>query len=483
MENNCNSVALHEKARTFLFPLLKKLHDKLDDLTENNIVWCYEGHEFHSMTSNNDSVTKIIIELVWDRGEIVSGSVFDFHKDIYSFEGTFHDNGAFKNGTETFYRVESSFSYTGNFNKSNKYHGTGKSTLKKKNNMIITYEGSYKDGFKHGHGIMTKSNGESYEGQYKYGLFNGYGKKKNYSELYEGNFKDGRKHGKGILRKNGDFHFTGTFVDGKKQGHGVLLKTNGEKYIGHFKDDKYHGHGFFQFRTGSSYDGNFVEGIIKGKGTMFRMNNRLWKKGEFENNQLHGKGIVYKSNGTIETEGKFVHGNFFDEPALMIQKFLDTRDALVLKKITAKEIQRYIEKKYEKFFPDTKKKQYLINQLIELSKPSNTDTSVEEENYDEFGNEIRTQCLGNDGNIYDIESMFYLFQQNEQGEYVNIPYHYVNNVRTPNFPRMGNGKLLDGYEIRFVNITPPILSRCCSLSNMELLSDENLFDDEEMTEL
>ena len=52
-------------------------------------------------------------------------------------------------------------------------------------------------------------------------------------------------------------------------------------------------------------------------------------------------------------------------------------------------------------------------------------------------------------NTYDIESMFYLFQQNEEGDYVNIPYHYVgiDGERRPNFPVMENGKRLDGYRI------------------------------------
>ena len=263
------------------------------------------------------------------------------------------------------------------------------------------------------------------------------------------------------------------------------MLPDGEKYIGNFKNGKRHGKGFLEFASRVSYKGSFENDHIHGQGIMFGKNNNIWKKGHFKGNDLHGKGIVFANDGTIEQEGKFVHGKFFDETALMVQKYLDTRDSSVLNKITAKEIQKYIETKFETTYPVSKSKQYLLKQLIELSKPSEEEPPVEE-NYDEFGNEIKTKCLGNDGNIYDIDSMFYLFQQNERGEYTNIPYGYVENTRMPNFPRMGNGKLLDGYRILFDNedLVPPTLTRNNpENSNINLISDDDSFFDEEMTEL
>lgn len=49
--------------------------------------------------------------------------------------------------------------------------------------------------------------------------------------------------------------------------------------------------------------------------------------------------------------------------------------------------------------------------------------------------------------FYDIQSTSYLLQQDEQGQYVNIRYVDVDGERRPNFPIMGNGKRLDGYQI------------------------------------
>ena len=51
-------------------------------------------------------------------------------------------------------------------------------------------------------------------------------------------------------------------------------------------------------------------------------------------------------------------------------------------------------------FLDIKSKANLLEQLVALSQPSKN--SITDVKYDEFGNEILTKCLGNDGNTYDI---------------------------------------------------------------------------------
>lgn len=170
----------------------------------------------------------------------------------------------------------------------------------------------------------------------------------------------------------------------------------------------------------------------------------------FKGIELHGKGIVYAEDGTIQQQGKFIRGQYFDEIALMAQKFLETRDSSVLDDISTIEIQKYIETRFEITFSDPKPKVELLKQFIQLSKSfekSTPEDNHSEIKYDEFGNEIITKCLGNDGNLYDMQSMLYLFQKNEEGDYANIRYHYIDGERKPNFPVMGNGKRLDGYRI------------------------------------
>ena len=94
-------------------------------------------------------------------------------------------------------------------------------------------------------------------------------------------------------------------------------------------------------------------------------------------------------------------------------------------------------------------KKELSEKLKELYSQEKKISKIDETAEDLFGNQIQTPCLGNDGGIYDISSMEYLFKKNEQGEYINIPYSYDENTnRIPNFPRMNNGIPLSSYVIQ-----------------------------------
>ena len=54
------------------------------------------------------------------------------------------------------------------------------------------YEGNYKNGAKNGYGKMTWSDGEAYEGNWENGAPNGYGKYTwSNGEVYEGNWENG----------------------------------------------------------------------------------------------------------------------------------------------------------------------------------------------------------------------------------------------------------------------------------------------------
>ena len=57
-------------------------------------------------------------------------------------------------------------------------------------------------------------------------------------EYYVGEFKNGLKHGKGILYyKNGNIKYEGYFIDDKKEGNGKYIYESGNYYIGEWKND------------------------------------------------------------------------------------------------------------------------------------------------------------------------------------------------------------------------------------------------------
>ena len=316
------------------------------------------------------------------------------------------------------------------------------------------YEGNFVNYKIHGEGAEYDENGNKrYEGNFVNGKF--YGKGAAYSENgmkhYEGNWKNGKKHGKGIqYSPNGKKLCEGDFVNGNFQGKGILYYLNGKKhYEGNFVNYKAHGEGAEYDKNGKKlYEGNFVNG--KFQGIEYYKNGNKKYEGDFVNGKFHGKGTLYAEDGSVYQEGKFIRGQFFDEIGLMAQKYVETRDCSVLDEIAVKEIQKYMETRFKMTVPDTETKAELLEQLILLSRLLEKHTIEDNEHEvkcDEFGNEIVTKCLGNDGNIYDIQSMLYFFQKNERGDYMNISYHYKDGQRRPNFPVMGNGKRLDGYQI------------------------------------
>ena len=335
--------------------------------------------------------------------------------------------------------------YKGEFNAFFQLHGQGL-RLSHDNK----YEGSWKNGKKQGYGVVCFSNGDKYIGNFEDGKRHGYGVFFfSNGNQYEGNWRHDKRHGEGVYKSQKSY-FKGVYFNDMKTGYGTDILSNGEKYNGSYLNNKRHGPGFLQFSTGAFFTGRFENNVICGEGTLFRITNNIWKQGCFQGIELHGKGIVYAEDGSIYQEGKFIRGQFFDEIGLMAQKYLETRDSSVLDEISTKEIQKYMKTRFKMTVPDTETKAKLLEQLILLSRPSEKHTLEDSQNEvkcDEFGNEIVTKCLGNDGNIYDIESMLYLFQKNERGDYMNISYHYADGQRRPNFPVMGNGKRLDGYQI------------------------------------
>ena len=335
-------------------------------------------------------------------------------------------------------------------------------------NEYYKYSGEILNGYTHGKGTIEYykyiDNSfhmcDKFTGNFEYGKLDGYGisfstvrgSKGNtcVQKIYEGNWKDNKRHGEGISYNfYGDKFYEGNWKDNQRRGKGIVYYENGQKfYEGNWKDNECHGKGIEYYKNGQKfYEGNWKDDERHGKGISYYKNGQKKYEGNWKDDQRHGKGIFYRINGSIDSKGRYIQGKWFDETTSFLQKYLETRDSSILKKVTAKEIQGYLEKNFNQTYSSQKRKPFLIQELEKLYQKKKEEIIVEEINYDEFGNEITTQCLGSDGNIYDISSMYYLFERNEDGDYKNIPYKYEKNERVPNFPRMGNGQILKDFEI------------------------------------
>ena len=131
----------------------------------------------------------------------------------------------------------------------------------------------------------TTSNGDKYDGEYKYGKLNGQG---TYTS------QDGKK-------------YVGEFKDGKHEGQGIFTWPNGNKYFGDFKDDEPDGQGTYSWANGNKYVGEFKLGKRDGQGTFAWADGKKYI-GEWQDGERSRQGVMYGKKGNIIETGIFKEG-------------------------------------------------------------------------------------------------------------------------------------------------------------------------------
>ncbi len=198
------------------------------------------------------------------------------------------------------------------------------------------YYGPLVDGQLHGTGRLEWANGGYYEGEFRYGLKQGEGRKVIPEvTLYVGQFRDGLPHGQGRVEWVEGSHYEGEFARGLPQGEGTHTTPRGSKYTGQFRRGKIvtgiwtdpngtryegafkewtpHGEGVFHDSYGGIYSGTFDEGVFSGEGS-YRDEN-VHYQGEFQGWRYHGQGRIEYASGDI-WEGEFVYGQRHGEGRL-----------------------------------------------------------------------------------------------------------------------------------------------------------------------
>ena len=359
-------------------------------------------------------------------------------------EEKIHQRGTWKNGVfekgktfheifcETFHEIE--YYGEGYYNEKKKfvYHGYGKYYILGFKSLTIHYEGQWKHGEKYGLGKAFHENKViAYDGSWRKGKRNNYGKE--YDEhghlLYEGQWKQNRRDGFGLLYHREEFYldYSGDFKNNRKHGKGTRYYANGNIfYEGLYADNKRHGKGTKFYQSGSRDEVHYRQGM------------------------LHGPVVFYENDGkTIKKKGKYIENKFIDESMFSIRKFLETNDMSDLKKINKNDLSRYIQENFKASSSLRQSKEEIIEMLKLLHFKAKTETTSPETEVKEdlFGNRIETPCRGNDGEIYDLTSMEYLFKKKDNGRFKNIRYIYENGISIPNYPIMSNGIRLSSFSI------------------------------------
>lgn len=147
---------------------------------------------------------------------------------------------------------------------------------------------------------------------------------------FTGSFKDGGRHGAGVLLMPGGRKIVGTWennevIEGtftqpdgtryegqwkfrERNGQGTLMFPDGRKYIGDFKSGQRHGKGTMIYPDGRKYVGDFNYGERTGAGTMTYPDGRIYT-GEFNSGEKTGQGKMVYPDGR-KLEGEFKNGEF-----------------------------------------------------------------------------------------------------------------------------------------------------------------------------
>ncbi len=132
----------------------------------------------------------------------------------------------------------------------------------------VIYEGEWKNGLTHGEGAMTDGVGNIHRGHFECGMKQGDGFHTYPSGTYQGTFHQDEKHGHGLQTGSSDNStYLGEFAHGKFEGMGVLSGPSlGITYEGAFKRGFTEGVGTVTYLDGTSYAGEWKNGRRHGHG-------------------------------------------------------------------------------------------------------------------------------------------------------------------------------------------------------------------------
>jgi len=157
-----------------------------------------------------------------------------------------------------------------------------------------------------GFGKLVFANGESYEGNFKMGLFHGDGTylHKNGSK-YVGEFNEQRKHGIGSYSFSDGGVYTGEWQNDFPNGEGLRTWSNGETYYGDWKDGYKHGIGTYTYENGAAHTGQYENDLPHGPGEYTYSG--MKHVGDWVNGKRHGKFII-RVTGLKDKKVKYRNG-------------------------------------------------------------------------------------------------------------------------------------------------------------------------------
>ena len=264
--------------------------------------------------------------------------------------------------------------------------------------------------------------------------------------------------------ENGGIHERKSYMNGSLFGDMYIYSTRGnllqKKHFSFGKLDRKQFWYFNSFSPTSTKQKlkkmcSYKKGKLNGVFQTFYIDGKMEYNCSYIDGKKHGTEKFISRAGYVTKKEKWKHGMKAEEYTkqkneMNLRLFFETKNSELYKKLP----KLFLIKKIEAENITSSKFNYRANRqkLLEIlttirEKKIETKTIPAEEKspeYDLFGNEIKSPVIGNDGAIYDLESMKTLFTK-KNNRYLHISYGYENEESVPNYPRMENGKILSEY--------------------------------------
>lgn len=129
------------------------------------------------------------------------------------------------------------------------------------------YDGEWRRGMRNGFGKIQWPSGVLYEGEFSGGYIHGTGSYNGPEcPTYKGRWRFNLKHGLGYqVYPNGDI-FEGSWIQGNPEGPGKYTWANGNVYLGNMKGGTMSGKGTLTWVSGDSFEGSWLNGMMHGLG-------------------------------------------------------------------------------------------------------------------------------------------------------------------------------------------------------------------------
>jgi hypothetical protein len=172
----------------------------------------------------------------------------------------------------------------------------------------FSYNGSWQNDRPHGRGESADvSLGINYRGEWALGQMQGYGEmtvleSNGTTRTYEGSFVNGKREGHGVEKSTRNRStYVGAWFQNSRNGIGTEIVEGKGVYVGQWKDDLRHGTGVFKSSqpNKSHYEGEWQYGLRHGR-AMIRWNSGDTFECTFVEGKMAGPGVLHKASSSVD---------------------------------------------------------------------------------------------------------------------------------------------------------------------------------------